>query len=136
MNVLGITGPIGNGALQPAGVAQQVKDHAGRPIVLCSLGDGSTQQGEVLEAIAEAVRSTLPVFFLVHDNRYAISTRTAGRTFFSLPSGDAETFYGLDIQRADGTDVENCRRVFGRIVEQMRRERGPAICIMAAERLT
>ena len=41
----------------------------------------------MLEAIGEAVRSRLPVCFVVEDNAYAISTTTAGRTFFSLPEG-------------------------------------------------
>ncbi len=40
------------------------------------MGDGTTQQGEVLEAIAEAVRSELPVLFWIEDNAYAISTKT------------------------------------------------------------
>ena len=136
LKILSVVGPVGNNALQAVGVAQQIADHIPQPIVLCSLGDGSTQQGEVLEAIAEAVRSTLPVLFLVHDNRYSISTRTAGQTFFSLPTGSADTFYGLPIHRLDGTDVESCRRAFGPIVEKIRRSRGPAICVMAVERLT
>ena len=49
-------------------VAQQIGGRPDCPVVVCSMGDGTTQQGEVLEAIAEAVRSTLPVLFLVHDN--------------------------------------------------------------------
>jgi len=136
LNLLSVVGPVGNSALQAAGIAQQIKDHASQPLVLCSMGDGSTQQGEVLEAIAEAVRSTLPVLFLVHDNRYSISTRTVGQTFFSLPAGDTDTFYGLPIHRIDGSDFDRCQRGFARIVEQIRRTRGPAICVLAVERLT
>jgi 2-oxoisovalerate dehydrogenase E1 component len=136
LRILSTVGPVGNNALQAVGVAQQVKDQPGRPIVLCSLGDGTTQQGEVLEAIAEAVRSTLPVLFLVQDNRYAISTHTAGQTFFSLPSGEAESFYGLAIHRVDGSRLDQCHASFGGLVRQMRQGRGPALCVMAVERLS
>ena len=97
LNVLSLVGPVGNNALQAIGVAQAIRDRDATALVLCSLGDGTTQQGEVLESIAEAVRDTLPVLFLVQDNRYSISTTTAGKTFFSLPTGPAASFYGLPI---------------------------------------
>ena len=38
------------------GLASAIKSGPERPIVVCSMGDGTTQQGEVLEAIAQAVR--------------------------------------------------------------------------------
>jgi len=135
LNILSIVGPVGNNALQAVGVAQQISSLPSRPVVLCSLGDGTTQEGEVLEAIAEAVRSTLPVLFFIQDNRYAISTRTAGKTFFSLPSGDADVFYGLKIHRVDGTDVVACAKTFQTLVDGIRASRGPAICVMSVERL-
>jgi 2-oxoisovalerate dehydrogenase E1 component len=135
LNVLSLVGPVGNNALQAAGIAHHVKDAPRQPIVLCAMGDGTTQQGEVLEAIAEAVRWTLPVLFLVEDNRYSISTRTRGGTFYSTPSGDADAFYGLPIQRTDGRDPAACAEAFGKVVRQVRTTRGPALCVMAVERL-
>lgn len=75
-NVLSMAGPVGNHALQAVGVAEAVKAQADQPIVLCAMGDGTTQQGEVLEAIAHAVRKSLPVLFLIEDNRLSISTET------------------------------------------------------------
>ena len=135
LNILSIVGPVGNNALQAVGVAREVTTQATRPIVVCSLGDGTAQQGEVLEAIAEAVRSTLPVLFLVQDNRYAISTRTPGKTFFSLPSGEADEFYGLTIHRVRGADPIACIGTFQTLVNEIRASRGPAICVMSVERL-
>ncbi len=135
LNVLSIVGPVANNALQSVGVAQQIRDSAQQPLVLCGLGDGGTQEGEFLEAVAEAVRCTLPVLFLVEDNRLAISTRTTGRTFFSLPEGDAPSFYGLPILRVDGRDARACANLFGQLVGELRRSRGPALCVMSVERL-
>ena len=136
LNVLSLVGPVGNNALQAAGVAHEIKAHESRPIVLCSLGDGMSQQGEVLEAIAEAVRWRLPVFFLIEDNSYAISTRTGGRTFYSTPERDLETFYGLAIHRVDGSDPIACGEMFGALVGAIRDTRGPALCVMTVARLS
>ena len=136
LKILSLVGPVGNSALQAVGVAGVVKDQPGSPIVLCSLGDGMTQQGEVLEAIGHAVRDTLPVLFLVQDNAFAISTRTAGRTFYSTPEGDAEEFYTLPIRYVDGRDPLAAHDAFGDVVEQMRKTRKPAIVVFRVERLS
>jgi 2-oxoisovalerate dehydrogenase E1 component len=127
-------GPVGNHALHAVGVASVVKSDIGAPVVLCGIGDGTAQEGEVLEAIGEAVRSHLPVLFLVEDNGYAISARTRGRTFFSLPAGDAESFFGVPISRCDGNRIPRCLTVFGEAVQSMRTQRGPAIVVVGVQR--
>jgi 2-oxoisovalerate dehydrogenase E1 component len=136
LNILSIVGPVGNNALQAVGAAQQIKGRPARPIVVCSMGDGTTQQGEVLEAIAEAVRCHLPVLFLIQDNHYSISTLTKGKTFFSLPSGEAASFYGLPIHRTDGSDPISCTVLFEKLTHQIRSDRGPAICVLDVQRLS
>ncbi len=112
--IVSLATPVGNNALHAVGIAEAIRErHGGTfgstreggvsagdrgkaspgytagnsvpPLVLCSLGDGTTQEGEVMEAIAHAVREHLPVLFLIQDNSLAISTRTRGKTFFSLP---------------------------------------------------
>ncbi len=135
LRILSMTTPTGNNALQAVGVAAAVKDEPSRPIVYCANGDGTTQQGEVTEAIAAAVRDRLPVLFVIEDNRLAISTPTRGRTFLSLPDGDAESYYGLPIRRLDGRDAARSFEEFGAIVDQMRRERSPQLVVFDVERL-
>lgn len=39
-----------------------------RPIVLCSMGDGSVTEGEVAEAFQMAVLKKLPILYLIQDN--------------------------------------------------------------------
>jgi len=136
LKLLSIVGPVGNSALQAAGVAAQVKHNEGAPIVLCSTGDGTTQQGEFLEACAEAVRQHLPVLFLVEDNRWAISTTTSGRTFYSHPQGDPSEFYGMKIHRINGRDPLEANQRFGEITTQMRADRGPQLVVFDVERLS
>ncbi|QDU96348.1 thiamine pyrophosphate-dependent enzyme [Lignipirellula cremea] len=135
LHLLSIVGPVGNSALQAAGVAAAVREREGSPVVLCSVGDGTSQQGEFLEACAEAVRSTLPVLFFVEDNRYAISTQTRGNTFYSRPDGDADEFYGMPIHRVDGRDVVAVNQVVGDVVAQMRQDRRPVVIVLDVERL-
>ena len=42
-------------------------------MVYVSLGDGTTAEGEVEEAVRQAVRTPRPVIFLIEDDKYAIS---------------------------------------------------------------
>lgn len=134
-NVLSMVTPTGNNALQSVGVAAAVKDRESRPIVLCSVGDGTTQQGEFLEACAEAVREQLPVLFLVEDNQWAISTTTEGKTFYSLPTGKATDLFGMTIHYVDGRDVVTACQQLEPIVRQLRDDRGPAMVVFQVERL-
>ena len=45
LNVASMVGPVGNNALQAVGNAQAVKHLPDSPVVLCCVGDGTTQQG-------------------------------------------------------------------------------------------
>ncbi len=135
LNIMSTPTLVGNNALQACGVAAVVKDNADSPIVLCAVGDGSTQQGEFLEAIAEAVRAELPVLFLVEDNRFALSTLTDKQTFYSLPNGAPDQFYGQPIHHFDGYDALQLHGAFGALVDDMRTVRGPRLAVVHCERL-
>ncbi len=135
LNILSMVTPTGNNALQSVGVAATIKEQSSNPIVLCGIGDGTTQQGEVIEAIAEAARDALPVLFVIQDNRWAISTTTKGRTFYSLPDGAADSFYGLPVHHIDGRDAAVAFDEFGRLTEGMRSDRKPRLVVFEVERL-
>ena len=135
LHVLSMVGPVGNNALQAVGVAAATKDEPGRPIVVCSVGDGTTQQGEFLEAVAEAVRSQLPVLFLIEDNELAISTTTVGQTFFSLPSQLGRELFGLPIKFIDGFDARSADAQFETCVRTVRESRCPVVAVLRVARL-
>lgn len=136
LNVLSIVGPVGNSALQAVGVAAAIKNDPSDPLVVCSVGDGTTQEGEFLEAVAEAVRSDLPVLFFVENNKLAISTRTEHNTFFSHPDGPADSFYGLPIVYINGRDVVESEAQIGPVIDSIRQTRRPALVVFEVERLT
>jgi 2-oxoisovalerate dehydrogenase E1 component len=100
-----------------------------------AFGDGTSQQGEVGDAIAQAVRENLPVLFVIQDNGFAISTQTQGQTFFDRPDGPASEFYGVPITRIDGLDPVASYAAFGTVVAKMREDRKPAIVVFDVERL-
>ena len=135
-NVLSLVGPVGNNALQAVGVANEIKNREGSPIVLCAMGDGTTQEGEVLEAIAEAVRWELPVLFLIEDNEFSISTLTPQKTLFSMPDQEPEAFYGIPIHRVDGRDTIACYHQFQTVVTGIRENSKPAVVLMKVQRLS
>ncbi len=131
--------PIGNHVLQAVGIAAELRRRAltSRSLVLCSMGEGATQQGEVMEALSEAARSQLPLLLVVEDNGFAISTRTAGKTPFSAKAGrgEANHFLGLPVHRIDGRDPVSCLEPLARIVNSIRAG-GPAeLVILEVERL-
>jgi 2-oxoisovalerate dehydrogenase E1 component len=134
--ILSLVGPVGNSALQSVGIASAIKNNSGNPIVLCGLGDGMTQQGEVLEAIGHAVRDQLPVLFLIQDNSFAISTRTKGRTFYSTPAGNSDEFYTVPITHVDGRDPVGAYEAFGEVVGTMREHRSPQVVVFNVDRLS
>lgn len=136
VNVMSMVGPVGNNALQAAGVAMAIKDASDNPFVYCSVGDGTSQQGEVLEAIAEAKRSQLPVLFFIHNNGLAISTRTTGKTFFSMPDGAMpRSFYNIPITHIDGTNPLAELDKVGNVVNNLRQYKSPQIIIMNVDRM-
>ncbi|MFO7776285.1 MAG: thiamine pyrophosphate-dependent enzyme, partial [Candidatus Hydrogenedentota bacterium] len=134
--ILSLVGPVGNNALQAVGVAAEVRDEPERPVVLCAVGDGTSQQGEFLEAVAEAVRSRLPVLFLIEDNAYSISTLTGGKTFYDLPDGPANSFHGLPVHRLDGRYPAECMEPAAALTQRVRDSREPALAVSKAERPT
>jgi len=98
----------------------------GDELVLTSLGEGSTSQGEFWEALNTASNRKLPVIFLVEDNGYAISVPVEVNTPGGNISRLVENFPNFHFAEVDGTDVEACLRVFEDAAAYCRAGKGPA----------
>ncbi|MAR11729.1 MAG: hypothetical protein CL681_17435 [Blastopirellula sp.] len=133
LHLLSMVCPVGNSALQSVGVAAAVKDRATHPVVVCSVGDGTTQQGEFMEGCAEAWREQLPVLFLIQDNGLAISTSTQGKLLYQQVA--ASSFCGVPIQRVSGCDAVATREAFQAVIAEMRASRQPTCIVLDVERL-
>jgi 2-oxoisovalerate dehydrogenase E1 component len=140
LNIVSQSSPTGTQLLQAVGCAEasyraslveelreRVAGFKGDEVVYCSLGDGTTSEGEFWEALNTASNLRLPVLFLVEDNGYAISVpvevQTAGGDVSRLVSG----FPDLLVERCDGTDPLESLETLKRAVEYCRRRKGPAL---------
>src|ERR1019366_3698439 len=98
----------------------------GDEITYVSLGEGTTSEGEFWESLNTACRLHLPVLYVVADNGYAISVRSADQA----PAPVSELvrgFRGLAVTEVDGGDYAACRTVGARAVARVRAGEGPGL---------
>ncbi len=98
----------------------------GDEVVLASLGEGSTSQGEFWEAMNTASNQKLPVIFCVEDNGYAISVPVEVNTPGGNISRLVANFPNFHFAEIDGTDPETCLRAFQAAAAHCRAGLGPA----------
>ncbi len=97
-----------------------------KPLVLCSLGDGSLTEGEVSEALQMAVLKKLPIIFLVQDNEWGISAQAAEMRAMNAYEF-ADGFKGLTKYQVDGNDFQLSFDVMGDAFAHVREHRGPVL---------
>ncbi|MBX2910568.1 MAG: thiamine pyrophosphate-dependent enzyme [Cyclobacteriaceae bacterium] len=97
-----------------------------KPVVLCSLGDGSVTEGEVSEAFQMAVLKKLPILYLVQDNGWGISA-TAGEMRAMDAYEYAAGFKGLERMRVDGAGFEESFAAMQKAIAYVRKNRAPIL---------
>ena len=97
-----------------------------KPIVICSLGDGSVTEGEVAEAFQMAVLHKLPIIYLVQDNDWGISA-----TGDEMRANDAyhyaAGFKGMRRMRIKGNNFEKSHEDMEKAITFVRENREPMI---------
>src|SRR6202007_2908355 len=68
--------PTGSQLLPACGIAWGIKLEGKRGLVVATVGDAATRQGDFFEAVCFAKERKLPVLFVVEDNKYGISSPT------------------------------------------------------------
>ncbi len=132
-NIVSLSSPVGSSALHAVGTAQTLKARQTSDVVLCLLGDATTQEGEVYEAIAQAASEPVGVVFCIEDNGYGISTATRGKTFWSL-GGESSEFLGIPITRVAGWQADAVHAAATTCINQARLGQ-PQILVLQIERL-
>jgi len=97
-----------------------------KPVVLCSLGDGSVTEGEVAEAFQMAVLKRLPIIYLIEDNGWGISAR--GEEMRSMDAFEyAGGFKGLERMRVDGSEFVESYQGLEKAFQYCRTSRSPIL---------
>lgn len=131
-NIVSGGSPVATQMLHAVGIAQAFKYRGEDRVVVASVGEGGTSEGDWHEALNWAGVHKLPVIFLVENNSFAISVPQ------SLQMGikhvaERAAGYGMPGATVDGDDVLAVYRAAKEAVERARRGDGPtlleAICI-------
>jgi 2-oxoisovalerate dehydrogenase E1 component len=107
---------------EKTGIAEDYKGE--NPVVVCSLGDACTTEGEVSEAFQMAVLKKMPIIYLVQDNEWDISAK-AEETRAQDITHYAKGFKGLGVKTIDGTDFTTSYETFNEVLAIVRKERKP-----------
>ncbi|MTI38840.1 alpha-ketoacid dehydrogenase subunit alpha/beta [Fulvivirga lutimaris] len=97
-----------------------------KPIVICSLGDGSVTEGEVSEAFQMAVLKDMPIIYLIQDNDWGISA--TGKEMRAMDAYDfAAGFVGMSRMRIDGSDFVDSYLGMKKAIDHVRNRKGPIL---------
>jgi 2-oxoisovalerate dehydrogenase E1 component len=121
-------------AIPTTGIAMgiQYREHLGmddkkitdKPVVVCSLGDGSITEGEVSEAFQMAVLKKMPILYFIQDNEWDISAHSKEVRAMDAPEY-AKGFKGMEVRSIDGTDFQESYETVKEVLAIIRKERRP-----------
>ncbi|MEV7797153.1 thiamine pyrophosphate-dependent dehydrogenase E1 component subunit alpha [Streptomyces sp. NPDC087512] len=127
-SIVGAGFPIAAGAALAA-----TYDGSGR-VALAAVGDGAMNQGAVHEALNFAAVRSLPVIFLIENNRYSeltpIASMVRGDRLFRRGSA-----YGIRSARIDGNDPHGVRVAVARAADHARAGEGPVLLELTTQRI-
>src|SRR3989440_1657030 len=123
--------PTGSQLLPACGMAWGLKLDGKKNVVVTTVGDAATRQGDFFEAVCFAKERKLPVLFIVEDNAYGISTPT--REINPLALGVLEPNEWTELV---GEDVQGIYDAAASAMEKMRAGGGPRFWWVKMERLS
>lgn len=134
-NVLSHSSPVATQTPHASGIGLAIKMRGDDAVVLTSIGEGSTSQGEWYEGVNWAAIHQLPVIFLVENNQYAISVPQPKQMAVSSVAEKAEGL-GLEGISVNGLDVRETYRIVKEAVDKARRGGGPTVIEAKVNRMT
>ena len=106
--------------------SQKLLKGRNKPVVMCSLGDGSVTEGEVAEAWQMAILKKLPIVYLVQDNDWGISA--SGDEVRAMDAYEyAAGFKGMERMRVDGADFVDAYKGLEEAFDYVRKNRAPIV---------
>lgn len=135
MNVVSHSSVVATQAVHAAGIGFAIKMRGDDVVVLTSIGEGSTSQGEWYEAVNWAAIHKLPVIFMVENNLYAISVRQEKQMAVDKVA-DKAAGLGLPGVTVDGLDAMAVYRTMTEAAARARAGGGPTIVETMVNRMT
>ena len=134
-NILSVSSPVATQLLHAVGIALAAKIRKTGQVAMASMGEGSSNQGDVHEGLNFAAIHKLPFVFVVENNGYAISVPAAMEV--SVPNvADRASGYGIPGVVVDGADVLACYAASREAVARARAGEGPTLIEAKVTRLT
>src|SRR5712692_7586476 len=123
--------PTGSQLLPACGIAWGIQLDGKQNLVVTTVGDAATRQGDFFEAVCFAKEKKLPVLFVVEDNAYGISSPTREINPLAL-----EVLEPSEWQQIEGHDVQKVHDVAFEAIKKIRAGEGPAFLWVIMERLS
>lgn len=130
-NIWSVPSPTGSHLLPACGVAWAMKLKKHSSIVVATVGDAATRQGEFYEAVSFAIERQLPLILIVEDNSYGISTNTSKYNPFNLGVFGGE----INLVEVDARHPDRVFNALDPVVQRTRSGEGPTVMVFHLDRL-
>src|SRR5213083_1020139 len=131
LHIWSVPTPTGSQLLPACGIAWGIKLDGKKNLVVTTIGDAATRQGDFFEAICFAKEKKLPVLFLVEDNAYGISMPTRKTNPLALDILEQDNW-----RHIEGQDVQQVYDATAEAFEKIRAGGGPFFFWIKMERLS
>lgn len=134
-NVVSHSSPVATQTCHASGIGLGIKMRGDSAVVLTSVGEGSTSQGEWYEGVNWAAIHRLPVIFLIENNVYAISVRQEKQMAVENVV-DKAAGLGLPGVMVNGLDVLEVLSAVEAAASRARKGEGPTLIEAKVQRMT
>ena len=134
-NIVSLSSPVGTQVLHAVGIAMGAWVRGEDVVTFTSYGEGTSNQGEIHEAMNFAGVHKLPVIFVCENNGYAISVPLDKQVGGGRVAVRAEG-YGFPGVLVDGSDPLACYAAAKEAHDRARRGEGPTLIEARVVRLT
>jgi 2-oxoisovalerate dehydrogenase E1 component subunit alpha len=134
-NIVSVSSPVATQLLHAVGIALAAKIRRTGQVAMTTMGEGSSNQGDVHEGLNFAAIHKLPFIFVVENNGYAISVPAAMEVSV-VDVADRASGYGIPGVVVDGADVLACYATAREAVARARAGDGPTLIEAKVTRLT
>jgi 2-oxoisovalerate dehydrogenase E1 component len=131
LHIWSVPTPTGSQLLPACGMAWGIRLDQKNAVVVTTVGDAATRQGDFFEAVCFAKERKLPVLFIVEDNAYGISSPTRKTNPLALGVLEPDDWTELA-----GEDVQGIYDATAAAFEKMRAGGGPHFVWVKMERLS